>query len=138
MKKKLKDAFMDIAFRFAECSTARRLKVGAICVKHNRIISIGYNGTPKGWDNNCEDEGENGELTTKKCVIHAESNCLMKLAQSLGGAKNSRMFITHSPCYECAKLIYQAGVKKVYYSKTYRSLDGVLFLKKCGIIVKRI
>lgn len=134
MKDKYKSAFMDVAKRFAECSTANRLKVGAICVKDDKIISIGINGTPNGWNNICEDNFNN----TKPEVLHAESNCLMKLARTTGGAENSILFITHSPCFECAKMIYQSGIKHVYYGSEYRKRDGIDFLISCGIIVEKI
>ena len=134
MKDKFKHMYMDIAFRISECSTANRLKVGAICVKNDRIISIGYNGTPKGWDNNCEDDSG----TTLPEVIHAEMNMITKLAKSDGGGENSDVFITHSPCLNCSLLLYQSGIKKVYYREEYRKQDGIEFLKKCGIEVEQI
>lgn len=134
MKKKWKRAFMKCAYTFAECSSAERLKVGCILVKDNKIISIGYNGTPDGWDNKCEDE----KNTTYPYVLHAESNCLMKLARTSGNAKGSSMFVTHSPCYECSKLIYQAGIKKLYFSECYRNMDGIDFLEKCEIKIIRL
>ena len=132
MKEKHIHAFMQTAKTFAECSTAKRLHVGCIAVKDNKIISIGYNGTPNGWDNNCEDD----DFKTLPEVLHAESNMLMKLARTTGGAEGSSVFITHSPCLECAKLIYQSGVKEVYYETDYRNKDGVNFLNKCGVITK--
>ena len=97
---------------FAELSHARRLHVGAIVVKDDRIISIGYNGMPAGWDNNCEDE-INNELKTKPEVLHAESNAIAKLAKSSESGLGADIFITHAPCMECAKLIYQSGIKRV-------------------------
>ncbi len=132
MKEKHICAFMKTAKTFAECSTAKRLHVGCIAVKDNKIISIGYNGTPNGWDNNCEDD----DFKTLPEVLHAESNMLMKLARTTGGAEGSTVFVTHSPCLECAKLIYQSGVKEVYYETEYRNKDGVNFLNKCGVITK--
>ncbi len=134
MKEKHIKAFMETAKVFAECSTANRLHVGCIAVKDNKIISIGYNGTPNGWDNVCEDENNK----TLPEVLHAESNMLMKLARTTGGAEGSSVFITHSPCLECAKLIYQSGVKEVYYDIEYRNDEGIKFLKKCGVEVKKI
>ncbi len=127
---------MQTAKVFAECSTADRLKVGAICVdaSGSQIISIGYNGQPPGWDNACE----NIDNTTKSTVIHAESNCIAKLAKSSGGGNGAYLFITHSPCIECAKLILQAGIKRVYYETEYRSLDGIDFLTKCGIEIVQV
>jgi dCMP deaminase len=120
---------MKCAENFSELSYAKRLKVGAVIVKDHRIISIGYNGTPRGWDNTCEDENYN----TKLEVIHAEMNCITKLAQSGESGKDSVMFITHSPCVSCAKAIYGSGVKKVYYKNVYRDKSGIEFLEKCGI-----
>ena len=134
MKEKHIKAFMQTAKVFAECSTATRLHVGCIAVKDNKIISIGYNGTPNGWDNVCEDENNK----TLPEVLHAESNMLMKLARTSGGAEGSSVFITHSPCLECAKLIYQSGVKEVYYDTKYRNEEGIKFLKKCGVEVKKL
>ena len=148
---------MDTAARFASLSSARRLKVGAVVVKDNRIISIGYNGTPAGWDNDCEiktycDDGDWSEqhlpkdsniwkkykLTTKPEVIHAEANAISKLARSNESGLGSAMFITHAPCLDCAKLIYGAGISTVYYRNSYRNTDGIDFLKKCDIGVMKI
>ena len=134
MKEKHIKAFMETAKVFAECSTANRLHVGCIAVKDNKIISIGYNGTPNGWDNVCEDENNK----TLPEVLHAESNMLMKLARTSGGAEGSSVFVTHSPCLECAKLIYQSGVKEVYYDIEYRNDEGIKFLKRCGVEVKKL
>ena len=124
---------METAQVWAKQSTATRLQVGAIAVKDNRIISIGYNGMPSGWDNVCEHEGK-----TKPEVLHAESNCISKLARSTESGDGATMFITHSPCMECAKLIYQSGFIKVYFGTPYRSDDGIEFLKKCRVEVTQI
>jgi dCMP deaminase len=137
---------MDIAQRTAELSHARRLHVGAIVVKDDRIISIGYNGMPAGWDNNCEHEvwentgGDEPDLISKTRpeVLHAERNALDKLAKGNEGGLGSTMFITHSPCLECAKSIYGAGIIKVYYGNNYRSTDGIDFLNKCGVEVEKV
>ena len=147
MKQKLIDAYMKTAETFAECSTARRLHVGAIVVKDDRIISIGYNGMPAGWDNNCEDEigkvlDDNDNiievrLKTKPEVLHAETNAIAKLAKSTESGDGATMFITHAPCLDCAKLIYQSGIGSVLYRNSYRSDDGIEFLKKCEINVKK-
>ena len=102
MKPKFEKMYMEIAETVSKMSYAKRLQVGAIVVKDNRIISIGYNGTPAGWDNNCEDENNK----TKPEVIHAEANSIMKLASSNESGKGSVMFLTHAPCIDCAKLIY--------------------------------
>lgn len=141
MKYRYKEAYMDFALRFAELSYARRLRVGAIVVKDDRVISLGYNGQPSGWDNICEDEViVDGEvvLVTKPTVLHAEANALMKLAKSPESGDGSALFITHSPCIECAKMIYQAGIKEVYYRTLYRSTKGLDFLEKCNIHVEQI
>ena len=131
---KWQEAYMDTAERFGALSTAKRLQVGAIVVKDNRIISIGYNGMPAGWDNCCEDE--TGK--TKPEVIHAEENAIAKLACSHESGKGSEMYITHAPCIDCSKMIYSAGISKVYYRNEYRKTDGIEFLKKCGLEVEQI
>ena len=143
MKKKFVEAYMDVAERFSKLSSAKRLNVGAIVVKDDRIISIGYNGMPSGWDNNCEDvigQDEVGALILKSKpeVLHAESNAIAKLAKSNESGEGATIFITHSPCIECAKLIYQSGITGVYYREFYRSSDGVKFLERSGIKVERI
>jgi len=133
---------MDTAEVFAELSQARRLHVGAIVVKDDRIISIGYNGMPAGWDNNCEDEiwDKTGdyELKTKPEVLHAETNAIAKLAKSTESGLGATMFITHAPCLDCAKLIYQSGIDSVYYRTSYRDNNGVEFLKNSGIGVAQV
>lgn len=141
MKQKFIEAFMNAAEVFAALSSARRLHVGAIIVKDNRIISIGYNGMPSGWDNNCEDivvDGISSQLKTKPEVLHAETNAIAKLAKSTESGDGATIFITHAPCLDCAKLIYQSGIKSVYYRNTYRNTDGVDFLNKCNIEVKNV
>lgn len=143
MKTKFIDAYIKAAQTFAELSSARRLKVGAIVVKDNRIISIGYNGTPPGWDNNCEDElkwpnGVIQHLKTKPEVIHAEMNAIGKLAQSNESGQDATMFITHQPCMECSKLIATAGIKSVFYRDEYRDDSGVKFLEQCGVEITQI
>ena len=134
---------MQTAKIFAELSHARRLHVGAIVVKDDRIISIGYNGMPAGWDNNCEDEIKwpNGDikfLTTKPEVLHAETNAIAKLARSVESGLDSDLFVTHSPCLDCAKLIHQAGIKRVYFGSAYRDSAGVDFLRSSGVEVEQI
>ena len=157
MKQKWINAFMDTAERFAQLSSAVRLHVGAVVVKDERIISIGYNGTPAGWDNTCEDkvycdDGDWSEqllpktanqwmkykLVTKKEVIHAEANAISKLAKSNESGLGSVMFVTHAPCVDCAKLIYGAGINKVYYRQAYRNNDGLDFLTKCNIETEKV
>lgn len=130
---KFKHAHMQVAEVYAQLSSATRLKVGCVIVKDNRIISIGYNGMPSGWDNVCEHEGK-----TKPEVLHAESNAIAKLARSPESGDGASIFITHSPCIDCAKLIYQSGIQEVYYKNDYRSEQGVDFLKKCDIMVSKL
>ena len=143
MLNKIDHAHMKAAEAYAELSHARRLKVGAAIVKHNRIISIGYIGTPAGWDNNCEHEIKwpNGEirlLQTKEEVLHAEMNAIGKLARSSESGQGATMYTTHAPCFECAKLIHVAGINKVIYKDEYRSDDGIKFLQKCNIEVEKL
>ena len=149
MKPRMQQAYMQTAKIFAELSHARRLHVGAIVVKDDRIISIGYNGMPAGWDNDCEDEsvelysGHEGAihrtvLKTKPEVLHAESNAISKLARSSESGDGSVMFITHAPCIDCAKLIFQSGIRQVFYGEEYRSRDGIEFLEKCHVEVHQV
>ena len=143
MKQKFIDAYMDVAERFAKLSSAKRLQVGAIVVKDDRIISIGYNGMPAGWDNTCEDVVEVHEVggvvtKTKPEVIHAEANAIAKLAKSSESGDGSTMFLTHAPCIDCAKQVYTAGIKKVYYRDSYRDSIGLDFLAKCDIMVHKV
>jgi dCMP deaminase len=143
MKQKLIDAYMTTAEVFAELSHARRLHVGAIVVKDDRIISIGYNGMPAGWDNDCEDQiyhedGFHITLKTKPEVLHAETNAIAKLAKSNESGMGATMFITHAPCLDCAKLIYQSGISSVLYRDAYRDTSGVTFLEKSGIEVTQV
>ena len=164
MKDKMKLAHMRTAFNYAACSSAVRLQVGSIIVKDDAIISIGYNGQPSGWDNVCEereymssdaggwldpDEIESQwpfvaedqlryRLKTKETVLHAESNAISKLAKLNGGAQGSAIFITHCPCLDCAKTIYQAGITEVYYAQSYRDTIGADFLIKCGLTVEQV
>lgn len=143
MNSKIILSHLKVAEVYSLLSYAKRLKVGAIIVKDNRVISIGYNGTPSGWDNECETvikRYENGkeELRTKPEVIHAEANAIAKLARSQESGEDSDMFITHAPCLECAKLIYTAGIKNIYYREVYRDDSGLDFLNKCGIRTERV
>ena len=133
---------MNVAAEYATLSRARRLKVGAIVVKDNRIISIGYNGTPPGWDNNCEIEIHQPvgriDLVTKPEVLHAEENAIGKLARSHESGENATMFITHAPCAQCAKLILVSGISSVYYRDKYRDDSGIAFLEKSGVKVQQL
>jgi dCMP deaminase len=143
MKKKWVDAFMDTAERFAQLSSAKRLQVGAVVVQDNRIISIGYNGMPAGWTNECEEvievHEDGGVVTkTKDEVIHAEANAISKLARDGERGNGADLFCTHAPCVHCAKLIYGAGIKKVYYRDAYRDTIGIEFLEKCNIEVEKV
>jgi dCMP deaminase len=171
MKEKFKQTYMKTAKVFSELSHARRLHVGAIVVKDDRIISIGYNGMPAGWDNDCEYKdymsGDAGgwldpeeiyerwpfeeedfdpdigyarryALKTKPEVLHAESNAIAKLAKSNDSGNGADIFITHAPCIECAKLIYQSGISRVYYGENYRDDAGIEFLKKSGVEIEQL
>jgi len=144
MKPKYKLAHMKAAHLYAELSTARRLKVGALIVKDDRIISIGYNGMPSGWDNDCEykyysiGNPNDFELKTKPEVLHAETNAIAKLARSTDSGDNATLFVTHSPCLDCAKLIYQSGIRQVYYATDYRDDSGIRFLHDSGVTVEKI
>jgi dCMP deaminase len=134
MKQKWIDAFMDTAERFAQLSSAKRLQVGAVVVRDQRIVSIGYNGTPAGWTNQCE--GDDGK--TKDEVIHAEANAVAKLARDGESGLGTDLFCTHAPCIQCAKIVYGAGIKKVYYRESYRDTAGLDFLKKCNIEIEQV
>lgn len=142
MKQKWVDAFMDTAERFAQLSSAKRLQVGAVVVKDNRIISIGYNGTPAGWTNECEELvyriAQEPILKTKGEVIHAEENAILKLARDGERGNGADLFCTHAPCIQCAKIVYGAGVKKVYYRHSYRDTKGLDFLEKCNIEIEKV
>lgn len=127
MKQKYIDLYADLSSRIAQLSTATRLQVGAVIVKDHRILSYGYNGTPPGFDNECEFWSD-GQTVTKPEVIHAEMNALMKMARHGDSCKDADMFITHAPCIECAKHILQSGIRAVYFSNVYRSLTGLTLL----------
>jgi dCMP deaminase len=147
MKQKWIDAFMDTAERFAQLSSAVRLQVGAVVVKDNRIISIGYNGMPSGWTNECEEvvtpslpylQGDGPTLKTKSEVIHAEANAILKLARDGESGNQASLFCTHAPCIDCAKLIYGAGINSIYYRASYRDTIGLEFLEKCNIEINKV
>ena len=148
---------MDWAKRLSQLSHAKRLQVGAVIVKDDTVISYGYNGMPSGWDNNCENkiyanewtvdanewqykdtDGMLYNLKTKSEVLHAESNAISKLARSHNSGAGADIFITHSPCLECSKLIYQSGISRVFYSQDYRDSSGIDFLLRSGIPVEKI
>ena len=173
MKPKFQKLYNNIAHEVAKMSHARRLQVGAVIVKDDRVISMGYNGMPAGWENNCEhkeymsgdaggwlspeeiyeqwpfeekerlvdpDEGffittRRYRLKTRPEVLHAESNAIAKLAKSNDSGLGADIFVTHAPCIECSKLIFQSGISRVYYSSDYRDDSGVKFLKQSGVEV---
>ena len=141
MKEKFVKLYMDIAKRVSELSHVRRLHVGAVIVKDDTVISYGYNGMPAGWDNNCEDiivDGISSQLKTKPEVLHSESNAIAKLAKSSNSGLGADMFITHSPCLDCAKLIYQSGIRHVYFGQHYRNDAGLTFLKQSGVTITHV
>ena len=129
--------YLEMANTWGQLSKARRKKVGCLIVKNNQIISDGYNGTPAGYDNDCEFETRFG-WETKPEVLHAESNALMKLAKSTNSSKDSTIYLTMSPCFDCAKLIIQAGVIRVVYSEKYRNQEGIKFLRSNNVIAERV
>lgn len=133
---KLDEAYLDICKTWSKLSYAKRKKVGCIIVKDGAIISDGYNGTPKGFDNACEIEYD-GNLKTKDEVLHAESNAITKLAKSTQSSVGATMYITISPCLGCAKLIIQSGISRVVYKDFYRSDEGIKLLKQAKIKVKQ-
>ena len=135
-KKQLKydKAYLRMAKEWAKLSYCQRKQVGAIIVKDRMIISDGYNGTPTGFENFCEDE----EGYTKWYVLHAEANAILKVAASTQSRKGATLYITLSPCQSCSKLVHQAGIVRVVYSKAYKDLSGVKFLEKAGIEVVHI
>ena len=149
---------MKAAEVYSQLSSAIRLQVGCVVVKDNTIIGIGYNGMPSGWTNDCEnkvfanawsvdnevweyqeeDSGHPYNLKTKPEVLHAETNALAKIARSTNSSDGASMFITHAPCLDCAKLVYQSGIKSVYYRNSYKNTDGIDFLNKCNVEVTMI
>jgi dCMP deaminase len=155
MKEKFVMLYADIAKRVSELSRARRLKVGVVIVKDDRILSYGYNGMPKGFDNDCEDEItkedeyyiDNGgpahsmlttSYATKPEVIHAEINAIAKVAASNDSTKNATIFVTHAPCAECAKMIIACGIETVYYLNSYRDETGINMLKLANLDVLQL
>ena len=134
-QKRYDNVYMSIAHKISELSHANRKKVGSIIVKDSVIISDGYNGTPSGYENECEDL----EGNTKWYTLHSEANAITKLVRTGGAsALDATLYITLSPCKECSKLILQSGIKNVYYDEEYRDKTGVDFLNKSGIICKKI
>jgi dCMP deaminase len=163
MNERMRVFYMRVAAECAAMSYAKRLQVGAVVVKDDNILSFSWNGTPKGWDNSCEhteilpasafdkpgEAAQNGytwcdseqhwhKLVTNPEVLHAERNALDKLAATKGGGRGASLFVTHSPCIECAKSIYQAGIVEVYYLHSYRCDAGLDFLKRAGVAVHKL
>lgn len=134
---KLDITYMNMAIECSKLSYAKRKKVGAFLVRDNQIISDGYNGTPYGYDNECEEETENG-ITTKWEVLHAESNALSKCMIAGNSTKGATLYVTMSPCKECSKLIVQAKITRVVYLEEYRDQVGLDLLRKCGIQVEKL
>jgi len=153
--------YMQTAYQFAKLSYANRRKVGCVIVKDNQVISFGYNGTPHGFDNSCEDiqtrvvdnhdhqlvleekgyacaDGCCSKEVTKPEVMHAESNAIMKVAKSTMSCGGAELYTTTCPCFDCAKLIIQAGILKVYYNEDYRDMSGVELLSAAGVIVEQV
>jgi dCMP deaminase len=132
--KKYDIAYLKMAETWGKLSYCKRRQVGAIIVKNRMIISDGYNGTPTGFENVCEDE----ENYTKWYVLHAEANAILKVASSTQSCDGATLYVTLSPCRECSKLIHQSGISRVVYSEAYKDLSGVEFLKKAGVTVNQI
>ena len=130
---KFDHSYLEMAEIWAQNSYCKRRKVGALLVKDRMIISDGYNGTPSGFENICEEDG-----VTKPYVLHAEANAITKVAKSGNSSEGATLFVTASPCLECAKLIIQAGIKRVVYRDEYRLTDGIDLLKRAGIIVEKV
>ena len=131
---KFDQSYLDMAAIWARNSYCKRRQVGALIVKDRMIISDGYNGTPSGFENVCEDESG----ATKPYVLHAEANAISKVAKSGNSSDGSTLYVTASPCLECAKLIIQAGVRRVVYRDEYRLTDGVDLLRRAGIEVEKV
>ncbi|MBU3929021.1 MAG: CMP deaminase [Bacteroidetes bacterium GWF2_41_31] len=132
--RKFDKSYIEMAFVWARNSYCKRMQVGALIVKENMIISDGYNGTPSGFDNLCEDENN----ITKPYVLHAEANAITKVAKSNNSSNGATLYVTDSPCIECAKLIIQAGIKRVVYSRKYRITDGLDLLNRAGVVVEQL
>ncbi len=135
-KKQLKfdKAYLRIAKEWGKLSHCKRKQVGAIIVKDRMIISDGYNGTPSGFENNCEDH----EGFTKWYVLHAEANAILKVARSTQSCEGATLYITLSPCKDCSKLIHQAGIKRVVYEQSYKDNSGIEFLQKAGVVTTHL
>ena len=130
---KFDHSYLEMAEIWAQNSYCKRRKVGALLVKDRMIISDGYNGTPSGFENICEEDG-----VTKPYVLHAEANAITKVAKSGNSSEGATLFVTASPCLECAKLIIQSGIKRVVYRDEYRITDGIDLLRRAGIEVEKL
>ncbi len=144
MKQKFVDYYMKVAELTSTLSYAKRLQVGSVIVKGNKILATGYNGMPSGWDNECEtteivelDEKFIRQLVTKQEVLHSETNAIAKVSASTESSEGATMFCTHAPCINCAKLIYQSGINNLYYRDTYRDSAGIHFLESSGVVVTK-
>lgn len=133
-QKKYDNAYMRMALEWAKLSHCKRKQVGALIVKKRMIISDGFNGSPTGFDNNCEDS----EGNTKWHVLHAEANAILKVASSTQGSRGSTLYITLSPCKECSKLIHQSEIKRVVFYKAYKDTSGLDFLEKAGVEITHL
>ena len=133
-QKKFDNAYMRMANVWAELSHCKRKKVGALIVKDRKIISDGYNGTPTGFENQCEDD----ENQTKWYVLHAEANAILKIAASTQSCDGATLYVTMSPCRECSKLIHQAGIRRVVYKQGYSDTSGIDFLKSAGVEIEQL
>lgn len=131
---KFDSSYLEMARVWARNSYCKRRQVGALIVKNRMIISDGYNGTPSGFENVCEDENDK----TKPYVLHAEANAITKVAKSGNSSEGATLYVTAAPCIECAKLIIQAGIKRVVYTDEYRLMDGVNLLRRAGIEVEKV
>jgi dCMP deaminase len=163
MKSRMVDYYMRIAEQTAQLSRARRLQVGCVIVKNDNIISFGWNGTPPGWDNDCEyrdycvsrdftgnyfpgtedeypfeDDRGRYRLKTRPEVIHAEANALMKMCRTHESSQDAALFLTHAPCIDCAKLVASSGINSVYYRSQYRNQDGIDFLARSQIDCQQV
>ena len=133
-QKKFDNAYMRMADVWAELSHCKRKKVGALIAKDRKIISDGYNGTPTGFENQCEDD----ENQTKWYVLHAEANAILKIAASTQSCDGATLYVTMSPCRECSKLIHQAGIRRVVYKQGYSDTSGIDFLKSAGVEIEQL
>ena len=139
----LDKTYLDMARKWSSMSKAKRKKVGCLIVKGTQIISDGYNGTPSGFDNECEqfhplEDYSSNEMITKREVLHSESNALMKLARSHNSSEGATMYSTCSPCFDCAKLIVQSAITRVVYAEQYRDIYGIHLLEKANIKIEQI